>query len=127
MGREIAGWEGIVWFGQGWRELGGGHALPDTEKTKELLRVLPLLISQAAKLPGFSDRLHQGFAAALHSLVQSLQFLNRAIAGPFPKTVGGLGYVLLSPNLTPKSSHISSRKHSIATGIFLRNPGWTSL
>lgn len=44
VGREIAGWEGILWFGQQWRELGDGHALPDTEETKELLCVLPLLI-----------------------------------------------------------------------------------
>ena len=55
VGREIAAWEGSLWFGEGWRELGGSHALPITEEMRELLRVLPLLISllRQQNCPGF--------------------------------------------------------------------------
>lgn len=61
-----------------------------------------------------------------HFLVYPLQFLNEVIAGLFPKTARGLEYVPLSPTVTSRSSHISNRKHSIATCIFLRNLWWTS-
>lgn len=55
VGREIAGWEGSLWFGEGWRELGGGHALPGMEETRKLLHVLPLLVSllRQQNCPGF--------------------------------------------------------------------------
>lgn len=45
VGREIAVWEGRLWVGEGWRELGGGRALPSMEETRELLCLLPLLVS----------------------------------------------------------------------------------
>lgn len=79
--------------------------------------------SQAAKVPRFPGMLHQGFVAALYfTLSFSISsFLMELLVGPSLKQPEDWN-VSLSPTLTPKSSHISNKKHSIATRIFLRNP-----
>lgn len=112
-------WEGRLQAGRGVCGLGRDGGSWEVAM-RGLLHVLPLLVSLLSQQNclGF----HQGFVAALYfTPLFCLSFLKGAIAGPFPKTVRGLEYVPLSPTLAPRSSHISNRKHSIATCIFLRN------
>lgn len=56
--------------------------------------------SYAEKQPKIPGMLHQNFAAAFYFTPLFSVFLNRTIAGPFPKTARGLKYVPLFPTLT---------------------------
>jgi len=122
LGREFVVWGGMEGAGR-W------PYSPWHEEAREMLRVLPLLVSllRHQNCPGFLVCSSKVLLQHLfQSLVQSLWFLNGALAGPFPKTVRGLAYPPVSPTLNSRSSHISNRKHSVATCIFLINPRWTS-
>lgn len=122
VGREIAGWERSLWFGEGGGSWEVAMLSPAWRKHESccLCYLYSFLFScrTTARISWYAP---SKFCCStlFHSLVQCLQFLNRTIAGPFPKTARQLKYVPFLPTLAPKSSCISNRKQSVATLIFL--------
>lgn len=98
-GRELTDWEVCGLGGEGagrWpcsaqhRDVGAAAVAAST-----------LFCSRPAKLAAFPGMLHMGFVAALYFM---FSLLSRADIGVLP----------FAPILTPKSSYISDRNHSVA-------------